>query len=335
MKKQLLISSTFLMLGFFVSGQDVHFSNPDQQPLMMNPALAGVEGTLQANLSYRTQWSSVPVPFTTTAASVQGRYEGKGKGGFVAGGLQFVNDRAGELRVVTNQVNMNLSYHLMLNRSSTISIGMYGGFGQRSIDPDGGRWGSQYDGTAYNASLPGGNALSNPSFAHFDAGSGFMYIFHQRNGAAPLNVHVGYAAFHVNRPSYSFVNDGSDPLSIRHSIFADAEIGISGTRGAIHPLLSVQLQNKASEVLVGLDYQYILTKGSRSTGRKRPASFSIGLFNRVKDAMIVRTQFEKDMYALGFSYDLNISEFISSTRGRGGFELYFRFLYDSGRIKRR
>ena len=170
------------------------------------------------------------------------------------------------------------------------------------------------------------------TFSYFDAGSGAALHYHPNN---QFDLKAGLAVYHLNRPGYSFVTKDSAELSPRYSIFTTTDIAISGTRGAFQPAFYLQLQNKAFELIYGVSYQYLLTSGSRFTGRKRPASFSIGLFNRFKDALICRTQFEKDMYSLGFSYDVNISDLISASNGRGGFELYFRFRFDSGRVKRR
>jgi len=308
MKKNSLIFMFFAFV-FGAKAQDIHFSNPDQQPMHLNPGLAGIDATVQGNMNFRRQWSSLPVPFTTSSFAVEGRFnEGsRGKGGIFAGGLFLSNDKAGTLNVVTNTAQMNLAYHLILNRYTTIGFGLNAGFGQRSIDAASGRWGSQYDGTAYNASLAGGDLPSNPSFSYFDVGSGAALHYMPSN---QFNLKAGLAVFHLNSPGF-------------------------GTRGAFQPAFYLQFQNKAFELLYGVNYQYQLTKGARFTGRSRPASFSLGLFNRFKDALICRTQFEKDMYTLGFSYDINISNLISSSNGRGGFELYFRFRFDSGRVKRR
>jgi type IX secretion system PorP/SprF family membrane protein len=314
--------------------QDIHFSNPDQQPLYLNPGLTGIDATVQGNLNFRRQWSSLPVPYTTSTFSVEGRFNerSRGKGGIIAGGLFLSNDKAGALNVVTNTAQMNLAYHLVLNRYTSIGFGLNAGFGQRSIDASSGRWGSQYDGTAYNAGLAGGDLPSNPSFSYFDIGSGAVLHYQPDN---QFDLKAGLAVYHLNRPGFSFVTNDSADLSPRYSFFTTTDIAVSGTRGSFQPAFYLQLQNKAFELMYGVSYRYILTNGSRFTGRKRPASFSIGLFNRFKDALICRTQFEKDMYTLGFSYDITISDLISASNGRGGFELYFKFRYDSGRVKRR
>jgi len=333
MKKNSLIFMFFAFV-FGAKAQDIHFSNPDQQPMHLNPGLAGIDATVQGNMNFRRQWSSLPVPFTTSSFAVEGRFnEGsRGKGGIFAGGLFLSNDKAGTLNVVTNTAQMNLAYHLILNRYTTIGFGLNAGFGQRSIDAASGRWGSQYDGTAYNASLAGGDLPSNPSFSYFDVGSGAALHYMPSN---QFDLKAGLAVFHLNTPGFSFTSSDSAVLRPRYSLFTSTDITVSGTRGAFQPAFYLQFHNKAFELLYGVNYQYQLTKGARFTGRSRPASFSLGLFNRFKDALICRTQFEKDMYTLGFSYDINISNLISSSNGRGGFELYFRFRFDSGRVKRR
>ena len=338
MKKLIRISLYFglLGLGFNASSQDVHFSHMEYSPMTLNPALAGANGPLQGIVNYRSQWNSVAEPYKTIAASFDGRFNEnkRNKSGIIAGGINFYNDQSGDLKVNTNNVNLNLAYHLILDKSSTLGLGIYSGFGQRSISPEGGKWASQYDGNAYNPNISSGEVFISPSFSFFDAGAGLVYTY--KNGAGYMNQNKqrmfngGIAFYHVNRPNYSYINNGEEKLYMRISGFINTNINITNTRGSILPGIYYQRQKSAQEIYFGANYKYNLHEGSRSTGFTRPMALYIGLFGRLKDAMVGKLMFEYDQFSAGFAYDINISSLSQVSRSRGGFELFLRFNMGDG-----
>ena len=333
------ITSKLALATFFtasVFAQDIHFSQMEFSPLTLNPALAGANSPMQGIVNYRSQWSSVATPFKTIAASVDARFNEnkRKKSGIIAGGLNFFNDQSGDLQVNTTNVNINLAYHLILDQNSTIGLGIYAGFGQRSIDPNDGRWGSQYNGMAYDALIDPGETFNSPSFSHLDAGSGILYAYKRNKGYMTQNnqltVNAGVAIYHLNRPSYSFVDAANEKLFIRYSAFVNVEVGIQNTRGCVLPGVYFQKQGPIFELLYGLYYKYILSEGSRFTGFTRPMSLSFGIFNRFRDAMAAKVMFEFDQYSAGFAYDINVSSLSTVSNSRGGFELFLRFNMGDG-----
>ena len=333
------ITSKLALATFFtasVFAQDIHFSQMEFSPLTLNPALAGANSPMQGIVNYRSQWSSVATPFKTIAASFDARFNEnkRNKSGIIAGGLNFFNDQSGDLQVNTTNVNINLAYHLILDQNSTIGLGIYTGFGQRSIDPNDGRWGSQYNGMAYDALIDPGETFNSPSFSHLDAGSGILYAYKRNKGYMTQNnqltVNAGVAIYHLNRPSYSFVDAANEKLFIRYSAFVNVEVGIQNTRGCVLPGVYFQKQGPTFELLYGLYYKYILSEGSRFTGFTRPMSLSFGIFNRFRDAMAAKVMFEFDQYSAGFAYDINVSSLSTVSNSRGGFELFLRFNMGDG-----
>lgn len=331
MNKLLLIFSVIWFFNFSVDAQDVHFSSMEQSPLTLNPALAGANHDIQAIINYRTQWNTVGAPFQTIAASADMRLNSnkRSKNGHLAVGLNFFNDQAGQARIATNNVNLNVAYHLMVNDENTIGLGMYTGLGQRSLDDADGQWGSQYVGGAYNSNIPSGESFANPNFTFFDVGTGLVYTYGvdetsmRKNDGVKIN--AGYAVFHMNRPAYSFVENGEDPLYMRHAIFANASIGIGSTTMSIDPGVYVQVQGPSSEILFGADYRVLLNEGSKITGQIKKSSIAFGGFFRNRDAVIARVILEYADFGGGFSYDFNISTMSEITRTRGGAEFFLRW----------
>jgi len=69
--KRTLLAFATSCLAFFSQAQDIHFSQINETPLLINPANAGLGCDMRAILNYRTQWSSVTTPYKTFAASYE------------------------------------------------------------------------------------------------------------------------------------------------------------------------------------------------------------------------------------------------------------------------
>lgn len=316
--------------------QDIHFSHMEYSPLTLNPALAGANSPMQGIVNYRSQWNSVATPYQTIAASFDARFNEnkRQKKGIMAGGLNFFNDKSGDLNVTTNLVNLNLAYHLILDRTSTLGLGIYTGFGQKSIDQNAGRWGNQYDGMAYNATVGNGESFNSPSFTFLDAGTGVLYTYKKNQGYMTQNnqrtVNGGFAIYHLNRPGNSFIDQSSEKLFMRFSAFVNATIGIDNTRGSVLPSVYFQRQKSSMEILYGLYYKYQINEGTMFTGFNKPMALYLGIFNRFKDAMVGKFMLEYDQFAAGFGYDINISSLNTVSNAKGGFEFFLRFNMGDG-----
>ena len=332
----ILLTSALCYFQMSIHAQDVHFSHMEFSPLTLNPGLAGANSPMQGVVNYRSQWNSIATPYKTIAASFDARFNEnkRNKKGIIAGGLNFFNDQSGDLNVNTTNVNLNLAYHLILDRTSTLGLGIYTGFGQRSIDPNSGRWGSQYDGTSYNAAISSGETFNSASFNYMDAGAGIVYTYKKDQGYMTQNnnreFQFGFSMYHLNRPGYSFINKADERLYVRYSAFANATIGIGNTRGSFMPAIYFQRQKSSMEIMYGFNYKYLINEGSMYTGFNRPFSLYLGVFNRFKDAMVARFMMEWDQYSAGFAYDFNVSSLTPVSNAKGGFELFLRFNMGDG-----
>lgn len=332
MKK--LTAAFFILSSFLSVGQDVHFSQMGYSPLTLNPALSGAHSPLQAIVNYRSQWRSVNSPFSTIGASVDGRFNQNNKDvGIFAGGINFFNDQSGTQKINTTNVNLHLAYHLMINDENKIGIGIYGGWGQRSINLSDDRWGTQYDGTmddGYNSSLAGGSSiLDRNSFSYFDAGAGLTYSFSNQEGMmrqTKPRVHTtGIAFYHVSSPQIQFSSVYTENLYMRWSIFYNGIIGLSNEKGAIEPAIYFNRQGTSMEILYGLYYRHQVNDGSYYTGRNKPFYLHFGLFHRWADALVAKAMMEWNEMSLGFAYDVNISSLTTASNAKGGFELFLRY----------
>jgi type IX secretion system PorP/SprF family membrane protein len=319
-----------------LNAQDIHFTHMEYSPLTLNPALAGANSPMQAIVNYRSQWSSVAIPYQTIAASFDARFNEnkRQKKGIMAGGINFFNDKSGDLKVLTTSANIHLAYHLILDRMSTLGLGIYSGFGQKSIDQSTGRWGNQFNGMSYDASVGNGESFNNPSFTFLDAGAGAVYAYKKNQGYLTQNnqraLNAGFAMYHLNRPGNSFIDKDSEQLDMRMSAFMNATIGIDNTKGSVMPSIYFQRQKSSTEIFYGVYYKYQINEGTMYTGFNKPMAIYLGVFNRFKDAMVAKVMLEWDQFTSGFGYDINISSLATVSKSKGGFELFLRFNMGDG-----
>ncbi len=335
-KKLILFSIVLISLlsGSKLTAQDVHFSQMEYAPMTLNPALAGAFSTFQGVAMFRSQYGSFATPYTTMAASMDGKLTPASslQKGIIGGGINFHNDRMGENNYNQTLVNISLAYHLMLNKNSKVGLGLSSGFGQASTNPAAGQWGVQYDGTAFNPVIASGESFYKQNFSYFDMGAGMLYSYKTNNkyvnDKADKSINVGVSAFHINRPISSFYNSTIQQLPIRYSVFVNGSIALPQANGAILPGIYYQRQKTYNEVMLGFYYKQFLTEGSRTTSINKEASFSVGLFTRYKDAMIIKLMAEWGAVSLGFSYDINISRLSIVSNFKGGTEVFVRYDLD-------
>ena len=183
--KNIVLFIISLIITGNIMAQDIHFSQFNNAPLSLNPALAGAfnsEHRVIAN--YKSQWHSVAKSYMTYGLSYDaGILKGKLNGGILGIGVQLFNDQAGENKMGLTQGNISIAYHLPINRSNFLTAGIQGGFAQRRIDESKMRWDNQYDpfsSDGYNASLPTYELSSYSSKNFGDISAGFLWAFNSQ-----------------------------------------------------------------------------------------------------------------------------------------------------------
>ena len=317
-----------------VSAQDTHFAQTEYAPMLLNPALTGAFSHMQIIANYRNQWNSIASPYQTIAASFDMRLQRRDadNNSFLALGFNFFNDVAGDMKVTTNQFNLDLAYHLKMGRHSLLRLGIYGGMNQRILDPNRGNWASQFDGDGINTNIGSGENFGSYNHLFMDAGAGIVYTFRRMkysvNNNVNNNVNCGLAVYHANQPASSFVNIPEDKLAMRISGFINSSFNIRNTQLAIQPAVYVQLQSKYSEVMFGTYLRYNIREASHFTGSIKPVAAALGLFSRYKDAFVAKGYFQYHQLSVGLAYDFNLSRLTPVSKSRGGFEIFLRFNLD-------
>lgn len=323
----------FLAIGMIFAGsgvmsQDIHFSQYLQSPLTLNPGLAGTDYSFaRANLNYRNQWSAFGKPYQTMAASFDMPFFKKSDGGFMGAGLSVFNDKSGTTAMSKLDVAGTVSGVIRFSKTSYLGVGIQGSYNQRSINLNDVKWDSQYNGTNYDPSLSSGEAGGSMKKNFMDLGAGIAYVLHGNSSnlssSDDFSMSMGVSAYHLNRPNQAL--QGVDKTNIRYNGFFNMSFGVSGSNLSIQPQLAYWQQGSLREINTGIMFRYVLKPESQFTGFERGMALSLGGFYRVKDAIYPMILFEYADYAIGMSYDVNLSSLTPYSQARGGFEISIRY----------
>mgnify|MGYP002528469793 CR=1 FL=1 len=89
---------------------------------------------------------------------------------------------------------------------------------------------------------------------------------------------------------------------------------------------SSDLQGPSKEILLGTIIRYRIQESSHFTGYFAEQAIAIGGHYRWKDAFIPSVWYEVSNFAIGISYDMNVSSLRTASNLRGGMEISLRFM---------
>lgn len=327
--KKIIITLVSVASCLTAFSQDILFSQPNEAPIILNPANAGIPYDLRVNLNYREQWKSITEPYRTIAASVDGKVLSQGKtGSSIGAGLTLFNDKAGIGKLTTNQAMLNVSGKIMLGPNQTLSAGLSGGIIQRRIGGSELTWGNQYNGLIYDSNLPTGEVMNGEQFLNADFGAGVQWSFGR--GASTLSsndmfgAQIGGAVNHVNSPATGFY-ELADKRALHYTVHGTIAIGLKNTNLQISPQFLYKRQGPSQLIYFGSMFRYGLQSASKYTGNLQSKTISVGGFIRGSDAFVAIIQAEIGQFGAGISYDFNFSGLRNVSTGRGGFEISLKY----------
>lgn len=335
---KLYIVLTFALVNtLFVVAQDAAFSQFYSSELYLNPAMAGEEPDLTFSSNYRTQWSSIIVPYRTSQLSmIVPIYKNDVREHHLGGvGVSLYNDRAGEGNFKTLGVYGTFAYNLALTKDNSQDMAFGGQVGiiQKNIDFTNLQWGEQFNPlVGFDASYtPTESGFANSTF-YPDFNFGAMYYYNPKKeyDAKRVSGFAGGAIYHLNRPNESFKKDSTSRLPMLYKVHAGVEYAVT-PRVHIAPNAILFVQNLVNQVNAGMYFTYKMTqtkpgfKGYSSYKNKNVsllenADVVVGVWHRVGDAFIFSLGLHTEAYTIGFSYDLNTSGLRFLTGGRGAYE---------------
>jgi len=226
-------------------GQDIHFSQFQQTPLLVNPSLTGQQvKTFRFGINYRDQWKNFDAPFKSVSGFFDGKIENnliRNNGcdiakDFFGYGILFFSDKAGDGNLTTTSLMLSAAYNKQLSNTLNVSLGFAFGLGNRKIDLENLTFLSQWDGTDFNNSTPEYLDQLNSSFYYFDFSSG---IFISDSIASGARVFFGTSLQHINKPRDRFLSNNSS-LERKLNFHAGIEFGNSSLKNTLSMYYSQQ-----------------------------------------------------------------------------------------------
>ncbi len=327
MKKYLFI--LFILQGALLHAQDFSFSQFYEEPLLRNPALAGVfEGDVRTSGIFRNQWQSVTVPYRTGAASVEVKLPFL-KTYYVTLGMQTTYDEAGDIRLKRTAILPMVNLHVPLDQSGTyLQGGLMLGAVRNQFDPSKARYGDQWVNGSYDPSNPTAQQFSRTGMNYFDASAG-MSLNGNRNES--FHYYFGFGVYHWNRPPVAFYsnNDKTSRLETKWTATTGIKMETSANN-TLELFADYYTQSGHYQFIGGALYGVILKEVTDEENNKI-AVYAGGLY-RYDDALIPVIKLDAYKLSLGLSYDVNVSKLTTASQFRGGFELSlsYRMKFNNG-----
>lgn len=323
MKKLIWI---ILLLPFGTSAQDIHFTQMQTSPMLLNPAYTGLfEGWERISANHRSQWMGAGTNFHTTAIGVDVNFfkTKQADRAHMGVGAVFYNDVGGDSKFGTKQALFNFSALVPITERQMLSAGLTFGIGQQSGDMTNLLFPSQFNGNELDPFLSNGEVNALVSKMYTDVGVGVMYRFgNNKVGFArddQTDFRIGVAYTHLNRPNVAFVTGFKQPIYAKWIINTSFLKDIQDSPVGFHLMFNQFLQGPHSESVAAALIRYRLSTGSKTTGLKRDAYISGGMYFRFGDAVAPAVFVQWNGFDFGFSYDITISK-LGAVQRTGGIE---------------
>ncbi len=312
-----MIPPLFLLFAYSLQAQDYTFSQFYEQPLLRNPALAGLfTGDLRVSLSYRDQWSSVTVPYRTTSMNIEHKVPVGSKQDLITIGAQMSQDAAGDIRLKRTQFLPSLSFHKSLSEEhdTYLSAAFQAGPVSSQFDASQLKLGDQFRNGSYDPSNPTSQVIKTSGYSYWDVNAGLSFSSTLGN---KTNFYIAAGITHITSPTIHSIT-GDVPGFIKPKFILNAGINApSGDRGHITAFSDLMFQNGNRQLLSGIMYGLNLVEYDNGD----PDILYVGAFMRFGDALIPVVKIGFSHVSIGISYDVNISKLNMVSNWRGGLEL--------------
>jgi hypothetical protein len=189
---------------------------------------------------------------------------------------------------------------------------------------------NQFGATGYDPSIHSGETYATQNFIYSDFAGGINWSYGYNDKAIGANnerrANIGASVYHFNQPKQIYLDDSYDRLNAKYIFHADLLYGIRNSNVALVPAFMATLQGPSFEMIESFMVKYYFKEDSKYTGIIKRSGLGIGIAYRNMDAAILTALLEYENYAVGISYDLTTSQLTPASTGRGGPEIFIRFV---------
>ena len=302
------------LLAAQLQAQDLHFSQFMNNPLLTNPANTGFNPDFDYRIgaSYRSQWTSIPVPYKTMSVWGDVQLRGNIENGWIGLGGVVLRDQAGTGGLTSTKAYGSIAYHQELGVSSLLSAGFNVGFASKTVNFSKFTWENQWNGKFFDAGYTSGESFANSGITYLDLQAGLNYAYFPNEKTF---INAGVSMMHLNRGKESFFADslgGGNRIQPRYTAFVNASYKLND-QWILNPNVYYSNQARAYELVGGLMAQYNLSGDGE-------AQLLGGVYYRYNDAAVAMVGFEWKSLRLTFTYDATVSNLAQYNNGMGGME---------------
>jgi len=322
--KKILLGMSILMFVNCVQAQDPSFSQFFSSPLNVNPALtARISSDWRVISNFRDQWLGPASPYATGTISYDTKilqnkipnvHEEKNLIGL--GGM-LMYDYAMDGIMKSTYASANVSYNIVLADGPAVhrlGAGFGASYGRRTVDFSRLTWEEQWVGYGgFDKNLPSGELALVNMKPYFSLSTGLVYSITTQNS----NLDIGAAAFHVNTPKQTFLQDPNQKLAMRKVVHANFETFLN-TSVVLNANAIYQFQEDAEYYSFGGGLGYYVPQDP-------DVILNVGMWYWSKNAVIPYVGFAYKDFQLGLSYDVTISKLNQASIKPKTFELSLIF----------
>ena len=217
--KHCFLSFLLVLLASGIFAQDIHYSQFNHAPFLLNPAMTGLfEGESRVTANYRTQWNTVPVGYRTlTGAFDTKAFKAEDGSSFFGFGATLNLDEAGDAELGTLDIGLNGSYTHRIFKAHWLTAGVQLRGAQRRFKTENIRTDNQFQGGEYNPGAATGENFNDQSIIYGDFAAGINWRY--QKPASRTSLDIGTAMHHINQPVNSFLGETDHKLPNRKTIY--------------------------------------------------------------------------------------------------------------------
>lgn len=328
-----LILFYLLFATLTLGAQDPTMSQYFVNPQLLNPAATGfIPGQASGRVAgySRSQWAPLSTAaYMSNAVSADFRHCMRNGSWALGGIVQQDGARLGNWKNL--RAHATAAYHLKINQTYHLAAGFQAGLLQASLNTNGLMFDQQFTTTGYQSGSSSGENFAAFTSQSLDLHSGLLLYETDRQWV------VGLALHHVNRPKYSFFEQGDgrpdNTLDVGFSLHSSFSLAsLSTTRNNKHWKGHVLVRKQSAtihgggltdqksqqwQVLGGVETRQFV--GLSAGGYLRFAGRSPSFI--LLDSYIMQLQWRLPQVVIGLSYDLNLWRIVRSNRHNGSLEL--------------
>jgi type IX secretion system PorP/SprF family membrane protein len=310
-----IIGIVLFFLSLQASGQDLHFSQYFNAPLLVNPANTGFnpDYSFRVGGNYRSQWANLGTPYNTMSIWGDARVmEDRFENGWLGIGGSIIKDVAGSGSLSKTGAYGSIAYHQMVGYNSLLSGGFSLGYVQKRVDISKLNFDNQWNGNFFDISIPSNEPFAYSQVGYLDINMGLNYAYFASDN---VYLNAGVSIMHVNRPKESFFSSSAidNSLQRRYTAFANANIKIENL-WIINPNIYVSKMGGSWETVLGMN-------ANRNLSGDGYQQLIVGLYYRNHDALIPMIGYQVNDLKVTLNYDATISTLGNLNGTRGAYEI--------------